>query len=584
MENFDFFSVLSLLGGLAVFLYGMDVMGDSLKRSAGNKLKGFLENVTSNRFKALLLGIGVTAVIQSSSATTVMVVGFINSGVMKLGQSVGIIMGANIGTAVTGWLLSLTSVSDSNPILQLIKADNLSYIVAIIGIFLIMASKNSKHKDMGGIFLGFTLIIVGMEIMSDAVSPLKNSPEFASILTIFSNPLLGILMGAVFTAIIQSSSASVGILQALSLSVNISYATAIPIIMGQNIGTCVTAMLASIGTNKDARRAAVVHLSFNVIGTVVFTVLYCIISPMIDPAILNAHTNPVSIALVNTGFKLGTTLIMFPFMKQLEKIAYFIIKPENKIEQTALLDEIFLSTPAVAIAQSKKLTHQMAELAKTSLFDSLEMLTNFDVEKRKKIREDEKTVDHYEDTLGTYLVKLSREPLSIGESHEVANLLHTIGDFERISDHAVNILEVAEEVREKGLVFSKEAVREIGILSNAIREILDNAVGAFVNDDLELATMVEPLEQVIDKIRFTLKQRHINRVQKGECTIEMGFVFTDFITNCERVADHCSNIAVCLIQVAEDSFDTHEYLKNIKSHSDAIFDERYKMYKEKYSV
>ncbi len=581
---FDFFSVLALLGGLAVFLYGMDVMGDCLKRSAGSRLKGFLENVTSNPFKALMLGIGVTAVIQSSSATTVMVVGFINSGVMKLSQSIGIIMGANIGTAVTGWLLSLTSVGDSNPVLQLIKADNLSYIVAVVGILLIMASKNSKHKDVGGIFLGFTLIIVGMEIMSGAVEPLKDSPEFASILTVFSNPLLGILMGAVFTAIIQSSSASVGILQALSLSVNISYATAIPIIMGQNIGTCVTAMLASIGTNKDARRAAVIHLSFNIIGTVVFTIAYYIVRTMISPQLLAMSTDPVSIAIVNTGFKLGSTVIMFPFMKQLEQLAYLFIKPENKQEETALLDERLLSTPAVAIAQSKKLTSQMAELAKNSLLDSLEMLTHFDAEKGKKIREDEKTVDHYEDTLGTYLVKLSREILNVNDSHEAANLLHTIGDFERISDHAVNILEVAEEVQEKGIIFSTEAVREMGVLTDAIREILTNTVDAFVNEDLSLARKVEPLEQVIDKIKFTLKQRHIKRVQKDECTIELGFVFSDFITNCERVADHCSNIAVCLIQVAEDSFDTHEYLQNVKSHSDAEFDDMYKEYKEKYSV
>ncbi len=584
MDTFSFFSVLALLGGLAVFLYGMDVMGDSLKRSAGNKLKGFLENVTSNPFKAVMLGLGVTAVIQSSSATTVMVVGFINSGVMKLSQSVGIIMGANIGTAVTGWLLSLTSVSSENPFIQLLSASNLSYIVAIVGIFLIMASKNVKHKDVGGIFLGFTLIIVGMDIMSAAVAPLKNSPEFASILTVFSNPILGILMGAVFTAIIQSSSASVGILQALSTSVNISYATVLPIIMGQNIGTCVTALLASIGTNKDAKRAAVVHLSFNIIGTIVFIIIYYIVRMMISPVILEAFANPVGIAIINTGFKIGSTVIMFPFMKQLEKLAYFFIKSENKAEEMALLDERFLSTPAVAIAQSKKLTHKMAEIAKNSLIDSIALVSNYDAEKGNKIREDEKIVDHYEDTLGTYLVKLSRESLSISDSHEVANLLHTIGDFERISDHAVNILEVADEVKEKGIVFSQEAVREMKVLGDAIREILTNTIDAFINEDLELARKVEPLEQVIDKIKFNLKQRHIKRLQNDECTIETGFVFSDFITNCERVADHCSNIAVCLIQVAEDSFDTHEYLKNVKSHSDVTFDELYKAYKEKYTV
>ena len=580
----DIFSVLALLGGLAVFLYGMDVMGDGLKRSAGNKLKSFLENVTSNPFKALMLGLGVTAVIQSSSATTVMVVGFINSGVMKLSQSVGIIMGANIGTSVTGWLLSLTSLESSNPFIQLLKASNLSYIVAVIGILLIMASKSVKKRDVGTVFLGFTLIIVGMEIMSAAVEPLKESPEFAKILTVFSNPILGILMGAVFTAIIQSSSASVGILQALSTSVNINYATALPIIMGQNIGTCITAMLAAIGTNKDAKRAAVIHLSFNIIGTIVATIIYYIIRASISPAILETYASPVGIAIVNTAFKLFSTFIMFPFMKQLEQLAYLIIKPENKAEHTELLDERLLATPTIAIAQSKKLTHKMAEVARESINSALDLIFNYDDAVSKKVVEDEALVDHYEDKLGSYLVKLSRESLNVEDSHEVANLLHSIGDFERISDHAVNIIKVAREINEKSISFSKDAEKEIRVMSDAIREIIKNTVEAFETEDLTIATKIEPLEQVVDVIKFKLKQRHIKRLQNGDCTIETGFVFSDFITNCERVADHCSNIAVCLIQVAKDSFETHEYLQNIKAQGNSVFDSMFNEYNEKYSV
>ena len=580
----DIFSVLALLGGLAVFLYGMDVMGDGLKRSAGNKLKSFLENVTSNPFKALMLGLGVTAVIQSSSATTVMVVGFINSGVMKLSQSVGIIMGANIGTSVTGWLLSLTSLESSNPFIQLLKASNLSYIVAVIGILLIMASKSVKKRDIGTVFLGFTLIIVGMEIMSAAVEPLKESPEFAKILTVFSNPILGILMGAVFTAIIQSSSASVGILQALSTSVNINYATALPIIMGQNIGTCITAMLAAIGTNKDAKRAAVIHLSFNIIGTIIATIIYYIVRASISPAILETYASPVGIAIVNTAFKLFSTFIMFPFMKQLEQLAYLIIKPENKAEHTELLDERLLATPTIAIAQSKKLTHKMAEVARESINSALDLIFNYDDAVSKKVVEDEALVDHYEDKLGSYLVKLSRESLNVEDSHEVANLLHSIGDFERISDHAVNIIKVAREINEKSLSFSKDAEKEIRVMSDAIREIIKNTVEAFETEDLTIATKIEPLEQVVDVIKFKLKQRHIKRLQNGDCTIETGFVFSDFITNCERVADHCSNIAVCLIQVAKDSFETHEYLQNIKAQGNSVFDSMFNEYNEKYSV
>lgn len=580
----DIFSFLSLFGGLAIFLYGMNVMGDGLERSSGNKLKGFLENVTKNPFKAVLLGMAVTAIIQSSSATTVMVVGFVNSGIMELSQSIGIIMGANIGTTVTAWLLSLTGIESDNLLVNLFSATNLAFIVAIIGILLIMASSNSKKKDMGSIFLGFSLIMVGMNIMSSAVKPLANNPDFAEILTLFSNPLLGILMGAILTAVIQSSSASVGILQALAATGSITFETAIPIIMGQNIGTCITAILSSIGANKNAKRAAMVHLCFNIIGTLAFLTVYYLVRLIIAPVFLKDAVNAAQIAIIHTIFNVFSTIVMFPFMKQLEALAYLIIKPENRTEHTELLDERLLATPSVAIAQSKKLTHQMAETAKNSLLRSLSLITKFNAADGEKIREDENLVDHYEDKLGTYLVKISRKSLTVDDSHEVSNLLHTIGDFERISDHAVNILGVAEEINTKKVVFSKEAYAEINTLSRAVGEILSNTVTAFENEDLALAKKIEPLEQVIDRIKFKLKQRHIARLQSGECTIEAGFIFSDFITNCERVADHCSNVAVCLIQVAEDSFDTHEYLQNVRAHGDVSFDEEYKMYKEKYPV
>lgn len=580
----DIFSFLSLFGGLAIFLYGMNVMGDGLERSSGNKLKGFLENVTKNPFKAVLLGMAVTAIIQSSSATTVMVVGFVNSGIMELSQSIGIIMGANIGTTVTAWLLSLTGIESDNLLVNLFSATNLAFIVAIIGILLIMASSNSKKKDMGSIFLGFSLIMVGMNIMSSAVKPLANNPDFAEILTLFSNPLLGILMGAILTAVIQSSSASVGILQALAATGSITFETAIPIIMGQNIGTCITAILSSIGANKNAKRAAMVHLCFNIIGTLAFLTVYYLVRLIIAPVFLKDAVNAAQIAIIHTIFNVFSTIVMFPFMKQLEALAYLIIKPENRTEHTELLDERLLATPSVAIAQSKKLTHQMAETAKNSLLRSLSLVTKFNAADGEKIREDENLVDHYEDKLGTYLVKISRKSLTVDDSHEVSNLLHTIGDFERISDHAVNILGVAEEINTKKVVFSKEAYAEINTLSRAVGEILSNTVTAFENEDLALAKKIEPLEQVIDRIKFKLKQRHIARLQSGECTIEAGFIFSDFITNCERVADHCSNVAVCLIQVAEDSFDTHEYLQNVRAHGDVSFDEEYKMYKEKYPV
>lgn len=581
----DIFSVLSLFGGLAIFLYGMNLMGDGLEKSAGSKLKTILENLTSSPLKAVLLGLGVTAIIQSSSATTVMLVGFVNSGILKLSQSIGVIMGANIGTTVTAWLLSLTGVQGDNIVMKLLKPDSLSLIAAVVGIILFMFVKSSKKRDIGAILIGFGLLMVGMDMMAGAVEPLKENPNFRNILLLFENPLLGVVTGAVLTAIIQSSSASVGILQALSVTGGITYGNAIPIIMGQNIGTCVTAMISSIGANKNAKRVAVVHLSFNIIGTVVFLAIYYIANLAVGGfSFADDSLSAAGIAVIHTLFNILATAVMFPFIKQLEKLAYIIVKDKDAEETEEILDERLLVTPPVALNQSKSLTDKMAVISKNTLIKSLDLIWDYNEETARNIRENESNIDHYEDKLGTYLVKLSRKSLSLEDSHQVSNLLHTIGDFERISDHAVNILETAEEINVKNIRFSDDAQHEIEVLAAAIKEILENTVKAFVTNDLRLAKQIEPLEQVIDRIKFKLKNRHIQRLQQGECTIETGFIFSDFLTNCERVADHCSNIAVCMIQIADDNFDTHEYLNNIKSHGESSFDEEYRKYKEKYDI
>lgn len=578
------FSVLTLLGGLAIFLYGMTVMGDGLEKSSAGKLKTILENLTSNPFKSVLLGAGVTAIIQSSSATTVMVVGFVNSGIMKLSQSVGIIMGANIGTTVTAWILSLAGIESDNFFLSIFKPVNLSLIMAVVGVIPIMFSKSSRKKDIGSILLGFALLMIGMNMMSESVNPLSDMPEFQSILLLFSNPILGVMMGAVLTAIIQSSSASVGILQALATTGKITYATAIPIILGQNIGTCITAILSSIGANKNAKRAAVIHLCFNILGTLAFLIIYYGVSLFVDYSFSGATVSPAGIAIVHTTFNVFSTLIMLPFTKQLEKLAYVIIRDKHVPEKNQLLDERLLATPSIAIGECKKAADDMAELSKKNILTALELLTNYSAKVETEVRENEEIIDKYEDKLGSYLVKVSQKSLREADSHEVSNLLHTIGDFERIGDHAVNLLSNAEEISSKKVVFSPGAQKELGVAVAALREILENTVSAFVHEDLELAKGIEPLEQVIDRIKRVLKSRHIERLQKGECTIEMGFIFSDIITNIERVADHCSNIAVCMIQVADDSFKTHEYLNNVKSNGENDFNERYRKYKEKYYI
>ncbi len=580
----NIFSFFTLFGGLAFFLYGMNVMSGGLEKVAGGKLESTLKKMTSNPYKSLLLGAAITVAIQSSSAMTVMLVGLVNSGIMTLGQTIGVIMGSNIGTTLTAWILSLTGIQSDNIFVNLLKPEAFSPVIAFIGIVLIMLSGTSKKKDIGKIMVGFSVLMYGMQLMSDAVSPLADSPAFAGLLTAFTNPVLGVVVGAVFTGIIQSSAASVGILQALSLTGSISYAMAIPIIMGQNIGTCVTALISSIGVNKNAKRVSVVHISFNLIGTIVLLVVFYTANAFLDFSFTNDSINPVGIAFVHSVFNIATTSLLLPFIKQLEKIAKFVIKDSETAEKTELVDERLLSTPSIAIARCKDLTVEMAQTAQRSVLHSINLLSKFDEKVCADIREHEELIDNYEDKLGSYLVKLSRKSLTVEDSHSTSNLLHSIGDFERIGDHACNILNVAREINEKNITFSSQAQEEIKVITSAITEILDLTVCAFKDNNLELAKKVEPLEQVVDKLQTKLKNTHVLRLQKGECTIETGFVFNDLLNNYERIADHCSNVAVCLIQIADDSFDTHEYLSNVKSHGDDEFDSMYKEYKQKYAI
>ena len=579
------FDVFTLLGGLAFFLYGMNLMGDALERKAGTKLKSILENLTSNTFKGFMLGLVVTGIIQSSSATTVMVVGFVNSGIMTLHQAVGVIMGANLGTSVTSWLLSLTGIEGESFWVQILKPSSFTPLLAFIGIIFIMFVKNSKQKDTALILIGFSILMFGMETMSAAVEPLAQSEEFSKILLLFSNPVLGLIVGTVFTAIVQSSSASVGILQALTLTGTVTYSTAVPIVMGQNIGTCVSAMISSVGATKNAKRAAVMHLSFNLISAVVWLTVYYTLESIFQFSFVEKAATPLGIAIVHTVFKLLALGLLMPFTKQLEKLSYKIIKEDaSEKDKKELLDERLLSTPAVAIERSRNVTCDMAQISVDILKDSLANLFDFSEERAKKIRNGENAADKYEDALGTYLVKVSGKTLTDDDSREVSKLLHIIGDFERISDHAVNILESAEEIKEKKMEFSEQAKSEITTMMSAVSEILSLALGAFVENDLEKAYKVEPLEQVVDNLQSFIKKQHVTRLRKKECTIEMGFVLSDLLTNLERVSDHCSNIAVCIIEIAHESFDMHSYLQNLKDLHNKEYENNLKAYSEKYAV
>ncbi|MBQ8321308.1 MAG: Na/Pi cotransporter family protein [Clostridia bacterium] len=584
------FEVLELICGLALFLYGMDVMGDSLKKSAGTSLKTILGKMTSSPLKGFLLGLGVTCVIQSSSATTVMVVGFVNSGTMTLLQSVGVIMGANVGTAITAWLTAMSGIGGEGSAevvgaLEWLKPDAWMPILALIGICLVMFVKRGKKKDIGAVLLGFAVLMTGMDIMSGAVSGLKTDEGFKAILTMFDNPILGVMAGLILTAIVQSSSASVGILQSLTVTGAITYGAAIPIVMGQNIGTCVTALLSSIGANKNGRRAALIHLYFNIIGVVIWLSLFYLFDWLIGFPFVDNVTNMWDIAIIHTVFKILSVVAIAPFYKLLEKLAVLTIKDDpSENESVNLLDERLYETPTVAVARATEVTANMAEISCKALSDSLTLFDNYDPKVADAVRDLEGKADTYEDSLGTYLVKLSGRDMDMRDSKQITKLLHIIGDLERISDHAVNVIESAEEMKEKKIEFSKEAQRELTVLRSAVAEILDITERAFKTNDINLAAEVEPLEQVVDDLRDRIKLNHVLRLQKSECSIEHGFILADLLNNFERVSDHCSNIAGCVIEISTyDAMDLHRYLADIKHGSEA-YEEKYREYKKKYSI
>lgn len=582
----DLFDVLTLIGGLCLFLFGMNVMGDSLEKSAGGGLNKLLSRLTTGKAAGFLTGLGVTAVIQSSSATTVMVVGFVNSGIMTLKQAINVIMGANVGTTVTSWILSLTGIESSNIIVKMFKPTSFTPILALIGIILYMMSKKSKYKDIGMILLGFATLMFGMDTMSDAVSGLKDVPQFQNLLIMFQNPILGVLAGAVLTGIIQSSSASVGILQALSSTGAVTIGASIPIIMGQNIGTCVTALISSVGTNRNARRASIVHLSFNIIGTTILLTVYCILNAIFSFEIINNSASELSIAVCHTLFNVLCTAIMLPMSGLLEKLSYKLIKEpagEKGTEKKVELDERLMTTPAVAIERCRVVSNQMATVSMNSLRSSLKLLSAYNPETAEQVVSDETAVDHYEDILGSYLVKLSTYPMSDADSNEASKLLFVIGDLERISDHAINILRSAREIKDKSLEFTPSAQAELKTIISAVDEIITLTLDAFVSSDPKKATLIEPLEQVVDGLKKQLRANHILRLQKAECSIECGFVWADILTNLERVSDHCSNIAVCIIEMSHHTMDTHEYMSKIKA-GNPEFDSLYTQYKEKYAV
>ncbi len=582
------FDVLNLVCGLCLFLYGMNVMGESLKKSAGNKLKVILGNLTSSPIKGFLLGLCVTAIIQSSSATTVMVVGFVNSGTMLLSQAMWVIVGSNLGTAVTAWLTGLSGIGEGGDlamdVLKWLKPDAWMPVLALIGLCLLMFSKRSKRQEIGCVLLGFAVLMVGMSVMSDSVAGLKTNESFKSLLTVFQNPILGVLIGVVVTAIVQSSSASVGILQSLTTTGAITFGTAVPIIIGQNIGTCVTAMLSSIGANKNGRRTALVHLFFNIAGAIAFLVPFYIVNAIVGFEFLAWTTDMWGVAIVHTGFKIYAILLLSPFMKYIEKLAVFCVKDKGEESETEhLLDERLLDTPAVAIGRCEQVAGKMADVACEALYSAIALLESYDEKEAQNVRKLENKVDIYEDMLGSYLVKLSTTGPDESESAEITKLLHIIGDFERISDHAVNFVESAEEIADKKLNFSDEATKELAVLKEAVKEILGLAQKSFLSNDVALAKRVEPLEEVVDSLCETIKHNHIIRLQKNTCSIELGFVLSDLLTNLERVSDHCSNIATCIVEIAHNSLDMHKY-KDEAKHGGDNFDKTFAEYSGKYFV
>jgi phosphate:Na+ symporter len=590
-RNMSFFDLLSMVGGLALFLYGMHILSEGLEKLSGGRLERILENLTNSKWKAVLLGAGVTAVIQSSSATTVMVVGFVNSGIMKLKQAIGVIMGANVGTTVTSWILSLTGIESDNFLVKLLKPTSFSPLLAIVGVIFIMFLKNGKKRDLGTIFVGFAILMFGMDAMSSAMKPLSDIPEFTRLFTMFTNPILGLLVGALLTAIIQSSSASIGILQALCGTGTVTYAAAVPIIMGQNIGTCVTAMMSGVGATKNAKRAAMVHLLFNVIGTAIFMVVFYLLHAVIQFDFMDESVNKVGIACVHTGFNIVATLVLLPFSNILERLSLMIIKPDEeelaraeKGPEFIRLDERFLSTPSFALEQANSLVIKMAEITYDSLKEAIPMLFHFDKHIAENVEYKENLVDRYDDEISSYLVKLSSRNLSVRDSHKLNMLLHSIGDLERISDHAMNIVDSAREINKKEQSFSAKAVEELKIFSQAVEDILADAVKMLETEDEIAAKAIEPFEEVIDVIQKEMKKRHTKRLRKGKCTAEMGFVLSDITNNYERIADHCSNLAINVMQLYEDDTHAHEYIDTLQKDEGSFFAVKFQEYLKRYEL
>lgn len=585
----DIFGILSLIGGLALFLYGMNVMGGGLEKVSGGRLEQILEKLTSNPIKAVLLGAGVTAVIQSSSATTVMVVGFVNSGIMKLSQAIGLIMGANIGTTITAWMLSLTGIESSSIFLQMLKPSSFSPILALIGILLFLGGKNSRKKDIGEILLGFATLMFGMEAMSAAVSPLADSPAFTNILTLFNNPLFGILAGAVLTGIIQSSSASVGILQALSMTGGFTYGSVIPIIMGQNIGTCVTAIISCLSGNRNAKRTALVHLYFNIIGTVIFMALYYILNAAIHFSFADSVVGPGGIALIHSIFNIFTTLILLPFTKGLEKLAYLTLpltaeEAEQKEDRFLMLSDRYLSSPAFALENVRKLTMELAEMAHHSVEHALHLIFHYSKEEFQQLEKLEQTADQYEDKLIAYLTKLNGQNITFKDGREISVLQHSITDFERITDLSISIGQYASAIAEHDYHFSQKGAEELQVYIEAVLDIMDRCTKVFINKDQELAQTVEPLEEVIDDINKTIGKHHMKRLRNGKCTIELGMILSDIATHMERISDHCSNIVIYEQQLTDSSIQEHDYLEMLDSEESRIFQEKYEQFKKQYSL
>lgn len=575
----DFFDLLTMIGGLALFLYGMHLLSEGLEKLSGGRLERVLENLTNNRIKAVLLGAGVTAVIQSSSATTVMVVGFVNSGIMKLSQAIGIIMGANVGTTITSWLLSLTGIESDNFLLQLVKPTSFSPILAVIGVVFILFVKNGRKRDIGSILVGFAILMTGMDTMSSAMKPLSQVPWFTGLFTMFTNPILGLLVGALITAVIQSSSASVGILQALCATGSINYAAAVPIILGQNIGTCATAMMSGVGASKNARRASIVHLLFNVIGTAIFLIVFYVLHAFIDFVFMEEAADSAGIALVHTGFNVSATLILLPFANILEKLSLILIKPDEEEERQARenelfakMDERFLSTPSFALEQAYSYTIKMAELTEEALNLAADNLFAYDKQTAKEVERIENLVDRYDDEISSYLVKLSSRNLSEPDSRKLTMLLHSVGDLERVSDHAINLVDCAKEMDKKEQHFSEKATEELQVFSQAVRDIVSASVTVLKTEDEEAAKAIEPFEQAIDILQKEMKKRHMKRLKKGKCTPELGFILSDITNNYERIADHCSNLAINMMQLYEDDTHAHEYVEQLEKEAGSAFD------------